>query len=90
MLDVHAGTYVEVFLLLVCKIGGTDSSVNSFWGNRRRAREPTDAHRSRAVEARGLWNAYLENLPREPHSSEESAAGGAASFRGTEMVPYFE
>ena len=33
---------------------------------------------------------YLENLPRGPHSSGESAAGGAASFRGTEMVPYLE
>ena len=39
--------------------------------------------------ARGPWNAYLENLPRGPHSSGESA-GGAASFRGTEMVPYLE
>ena len=39
--------------------------------------------------ARRPWNTYLENLPRGPHSSG-SAAGGAASFRGTEMVPYLE
>ena len=33
---------------------------------------------------------YSENLPRAPHSSGESAAGGAASFRGTDIVPYLE
>ena len=38
--------------------------------------------------ARGPWNAYLENLPRGPHSS--GSAGGAASFRGTDIVPYLE
>ena len=38
--------------------------------------------------ARGLWNAYLENLPRGPHSS--GSAGGAAFFRGTDIVPYLE
>ena len=41
------------------------------------------------VEHAAWGNAYLENLPRGPHSSG-SAAGGAASLRGTEMVPYLE
>ena len=51
---------------------------------------PTARGMCAARRARRPWSAYLENLPQEPHSSEASAAGGAASFRGTDMVPYLE
>ena len=114
--EVHAGTYVEVFLIfgvywraaltaLSILLAGT--------GGARASHEPTDANRrdgsagrtgpgispgrlfptARGMHAarrgtRRLGNTYLENLPRGPHSS--GSAGGAASFRGTEMVPYLE
>ena len=39
------------------------------------------------VEPAAWGNTYLENLPRDPHSS---ASAGGASFRGTDIVPYLE
>ena len=114
-LDVHAGTYVEVFLIFgvnrrsswqLCHIpsetGGARASQPT--QNRRDGSAgrtgpgvspgrlfPTArtlSARRASKRARGPWNAYLENLPRGPHSS--GSAGGTASFRGTEMVPYLE
>jgi hypothetical protein len=116
--EVHAGTYVEVFLIfgvywraaltaLSILLAGT--------GGARASHEPTDVNRCDGSAGRtgpgvspgrlfpdrselcpqctskraARGNTYLENLPRDPHSSGESA-GGAASFRGTEMVPYLE
>ena len=117
--EVHAGTYVEVFLIFGVNWRAALTALSILLagtGGARASRKPTGrksmrrigrAHGSRglagtalpdrsglnarrASSARGPWNAYLENLPRGPHSSEASAAGGAASFRGTEMVPYLE
>ena len=116
--EVHAGTYVEVFLIFGVNWRASLTALSILLagtGGARASHEPTDdANRrdgsagrtgpgispgrlfptargihARRASKRAAWgNTYLENLPRGPHSSGESAGG--ASFRGTAIVPYLE